>query len=81
MSIQAELGKEVTIDNQKYLVVRIIHSHTLFEGVPPYTLEEHYAQLQGEVGQVKFIMFGEPIKRIVEPTTMKGLDPSVWQKF
>lgn len=83
MSTLAELGKEFQHEGHTYLVVRIVHSHTLFEdNGTQYTLEEHYAELHGAGGQIKFLNFGEPEKRPFErQSTMKGLDVQVWKRF
>ena len=75
------VGSEVQHNGQPALVVRKVHSQSLFEDAAGniYTLDEDYYELQAADGALVFIT----TECIQSPATkqgnIRGLDPQIWR--
>ena len=81
MSTQLTLGAEVTHEDKKFLVVRIVESLSLFEDLHQcYVVNETYAELRGPNNEIDFITVLEGQKPFEEKTSpIKALPSLPWR--
>lgn len=79
--MSVELGSQIKYKDNQALVVRKVHSTSLYQEISGrcYTVDEEYLELQVEDGSIAFISLSCCQEPVENKSRIRGLDPQIWR--